>query len=83
MGAIAGGVYSYLWPQVIRPWGQRRARRRAHRREVERLERGLMEERELDRILDKINRDGMSSLSAEERRFLKEASDRRQDAKRR
>ena len=29
-----------------------------------------------DRILDKVNREGMTALSAEERRFLKRASDR-------
>ena len=31
--------------------------------------------REVDRILDKVNRDGMAALSDEERRFLKEASE--------
>ena len=30
--------------------------------------------REIDRILDKVNREGMAALSEEERRFLKEAS---------
>jgi membrane associated rhomboid family serine protease len=31
--------------------------------------------REVDRILDKVNREGMAALSKEERRFLKEASE--------
>jgi histidinol dehydrogenase len=31
--------------------------------------------REIDRILDKVNREGMAALTDEERRFLKQASD--------
>lgn len=57
-----------LWQQ----WKQNRA---AARRERE-LEARAAATRRLDELLDKIQRDGMASLTAEERRFLDQASNR-------
>jgi hypothetical protein len=34
---------------------------------------------EIDRVLDKINAQGMHSLTAEEKRFLKEVAERKKD----
>jgi Zn-dependent protease len=54
------------------------------RRRQERIERRLQEEEarlreRVDQILDKVNREGMTSLTPDERRFLKEASRRFQE----
>ena len=51
-----------------------RREQRERARASEHKEREMREE--LDRILDKVNREGMPALSDEEKRFLKSASDR-------
>jgi Zn-dependent protease len=55
-----------------RRWLQRRAARRLHRDQ----ERRESEERRMDELLEKVQREGLSALSDEERRFLKRVSDR-------
>ncbi len=49
-------------------------KRNKKQRKVQRQQLEMREE--LDRILDKVNREGMTALSSAERKFLKEASDR-------
>lgn len=79
---VAGGLYGLLYwrygdriggiASAIERWrAQHRWRKQqAQRRAAEEL-RG-----EVDRILDKVNREGMAALTDEERRVLKEASER-------
>ena len=52
------------------------------KREVARLEKEMGDERELDRILAKINTDGMNALSDSERSFLQRRATRPHDSKR-
>lgn len=59
-------------PNFIQRWLQRRAQRKLQR-EMEVRE---AEERRMDELLEKVQRDGLQSLSDEERRFLKRVSDR-------
>lgn len=59
-------------PNFIQRWLQRRAQRKLQR-EMEQRE---SEERRMDELLEKVQRDGLQSLSDEERRFLKRVSDR-------
>jgi len=63
MGGVFGAIDRYV---------DQKKRKRAMR--TRRKEQDMREE--LDRILDKVNREGMSALSDGERRFLKDASDR-------
>ena len=56
-----------------------RAEVKGRQRVVEQIERELMAEPELDRILQKISRGGMKSLTADEHRFLQNASRRYQN----
>ena len=81
-GALAGAGYAWFWPRVVEPRLQEVTARMRRKREVDRMERQLAEERELDRILDKISREGLQSLSEEERRFLARTSRKLQDSKR-
>lgn len=79
---VAGGLYGLLYYRyggridrifsALDGWRekQRRRRREEERRAAEEL-RG-----EVDRILDKVNREGMGALTDRERRALKEASER-------
>ncbi|MCS6771423.1 MAG: rhomboid family intramembrane serine protease [Kiritimatiellae bacterium] len=74
-GAVAGFIYTAV---VFRPdWldalkaAWRTRRREAERRAAER------EDRRVDALLDKISREGIQSLTPEERRFLEEVSRRR------
>jgi hypothetical protein len=53
-------------------WLQRRAQKKLQRD----MERTAAEERRMDELLEKIQRDGASSLTDEEQRFLKRVSDR-------
>lgn len=63
-------------PGLMARWREERERRRA-----EKLGRRSIEsERELDRLLEKVHRSGMSSLSSRERRFLRTASQSRKRA---
>ena len=57
-------------PNVFQRWLQRRAARKAQR-EVELRE---AEDRRMDELLEKVQRDGLQSLSEEERRFLTRVS---------
>jgi stage IV sporulation protein FB len=53
-------------------WRQQRAQKKAQRE----LERKEMEERRMDELLEKISSHGMAALTDEERRFMKQFSDR-------
>jgi stage IV sporulation protein FB len=57
-------------------WWQRWMQRRAARRLAREQEQRAAEEKRLDELLDKINREGRASLTEEEARFLKRVSDR-------
>src|SRR5262249_25640749 len=57
-------------PNVFQRWLQRRAARKAQR-DVERRE---AEDRRMDELLEKVQREGLQSLSDEERRFLTRVS---------
>ncbi|REJ79798.1 MAG: hypothetical protein DWQ34_13540 [Planctomycetota bacterium] len=59
-------------PGPIRRWKERREEKRRLRAEQERVE----TEQRVDALLDKVHREGMGSLSDEERRFLEKASGR-------
>jgi Zn-dependent protease len=59
-------------PNFIQRWLQRRAQRKLQREQEERE----AEERRLDELLDKVQRDGLHSLTDEERRFLNRVSSR-------
>jgi len=56
-----------LWQR----WWQRRAQRKRQRQ----LEQKEADERRMDQLLEKVQRDGIQSLTDEERRFLKRVSD--------
>ena len=77
-GALFGYIYFKYGGRVRRAFDalEQRAERKQRKRErmSEQKEREMREE--LDRILDKVNREGMPALSDEEKRFLKRASDR-------
>ncbi len=75
---LAGALFGYLFVRhrtLFEHW-MRAARARGHARAQARRR---SDEQRLDALLDKINREGLHTLSAEERRFLKEASRRYQD----
>jgi stage IV sporulation protein FB len=57
-------------PNLLQRWLQRRAARKLHR-EVEKRE---SEERRMDELLEKVQREGLTALSDEERRFLTRVS---------
>jgi membrane associated rhomboid family serine protease len=79
---LGGALYGFLYYRYgggierilggFETWQARRRQREADesRRDEEELR------RQVDRILDKVNREGMAALSDGERRFLKEASQR-------
>ena len=64
-------------PRRRQSWYQRWRQRRAQQKMKLQLETREAEERRLDEILEKIQRDGMAALTDEERRFLKRVSDHR------
>jgi Zn-dependent protease len=57
-------------------WFQRWLQRRAQRKVQREQEQREAEERRMDELLEKVQREGLPSLSEEERRFLKRVSDR-------
>jgi Zn-dependent protease len=57
-------------PNMLQRWLQRRAARKLHRE----LEQRESEERRMDELLEKVQRDGLTALSDEERRFLTRVS---------
>jgi hypothetical protein len=59
-------------PNFFQRWLQKRAAKKQQRQQEERE----MEERRLDELLDKVQRDGLQSLTEEERRFLNRVSSR-------
>jgi Zn-dependent protease len=59
-------------PNFIARWLQKRAARRLQREQEQREN----EERRMDELLEKVQREGIQSLTDEERRFLKRVSDR-------
>ena len=77
-GALYGFLYFRYASKMSGVFGaiDRYADTKRHKkqRKVQRKELEMREE--LDRILDKVNREGMTALSSAERKFLKEASDR-------
>jgi len=79
---LGGALYGYLYYRYggsidrvfagVDRWQEKRRRHRA-----EQARRNEQELRmQVDRILDKVNKEGMSALTEQERRFLKEASER-------
>ena len=58
--------------QFWQRWKKARLERKIQREEEQRV----AEERRLDELLDKVQREGMAALTDEERRFLKRVSDR-------
>lgn len=75
-GALYGFLY-YRWvgefDQLFAFVGNWQAKRRQRRLEYEKRSRAAMRG-EVDRILDKVNREGMTALTEQEKRVLKEAS---------
>ncbi len=59
-------------PNFFQRWLQKRAQKKQQREQEERE----VEERRLDELLDKVQRDGLQSLTEEERRFLNRVSSR-------
>jgi hypothetical protein len=59
-------------PNILQRWRQKRNARKLQRE----LEQRESEERRMDQLLEKVQRDGLSALTEEERRFLKRVSDR-------
>ncbi len=70
-GAFAGFCVAFVWPRLLKPRFTRAQAKVARKREVAKLEQEMGDERELDRILAKINSEGMSALTDQERQFLK------------
>jgi membrane associated rhomboid family serine protease len=78
---LGGALFGFLYFKyggrfegVLRSIDAMADRQRA-KKEQQAREREADLRREVDRILDKVNREGMAALSKEERRFLKEASE--------
>jgi Zn-dependent protease len=59
-------------PGIVQRWLQRRSARKLQRAQEKRE----AEEQRMDELLEKVQREGLSALSDEERRFLKRVSDR-------
>jgi len=77
-GAFYGWVYFRYSERIEGVFGaiDHLADKRRFRKQVRRRQEELEMRREIDRILDKVNRDGMTALTEQERRFLKKASSR-------
>ena len=77
-GALYGYVYFKYGGRFRRAFNALERRAEAKQRKRERMSQHKEQEmrEELDRILDKVNREGMPALSDQEKRFLKSASDR-------
>lgn len=76
---LGGALYGWLHHKFggverLFAWADRQAERRRRSRQQRRDVEDAELRREVDRILDKVNREGMSALSGEEKRFLKSAS---------
>lgn len=75
-GALAGLIYTVaiFRPHLISEFGARFRRSREHRAHVRRAKQQDDEKAEIDRLLDKITREGIHSLSAAERKRLEQVS---------
>lgn len=82
VGAFSGFCVAFVWPRYLKPRMSTMQAKVQRKREVARLEKEMGDERELDRILAKINSEGMNALSDSERRFLRRRATRYQDSKR-
>ena len=73
---LGGAVYGFLaaWTGLVR-WDPLRAL--AERRVSKAVENAAADEERMDKLLEKIHREGMASLSRSEREFLKRVSSRR------
>lgn len=80
MGALGGFIYAFGWPRLVQPRLMRMQENTRRRKDVARIEKEVSDERELDRILAKINQEGMPSLTDGERRFLKRSATRYHDS---
>lgn len=74
-GVATGALYAWAWPRHIEPWWTGRADRARRKKEVAEFAKRQQNEQELDRILEKINREGMDQLTQNERAFLKRRSE--------
>jgi hypothetical protein len=63
-------------PKRRQSWWQRWLARRAARKAQREEETRVADERRLDELLEKVQREGMAALTDEERRFMKRVSDR-------
>lgn len=78
---LGGALYGFLYYRYGGRFGRifqsidNMAEKQRHRKAQHTKAREAELRREVDRILDKVNREGMASLSKEERRFLKDASE--------
>ena len=78
---LGGALYGYLYYRYGGRFGRvfqsidNLAEKQRHKKEQKSKAREAELRREVDRILDKVNREGMAALSKEERRFLKDASE--------
>jgi hypothetical protein len=74
-GAFAGFAFAWLWPRFEARLEDLQRERQQRHREAEARSRA-QDEVEMDRILEKINQEGMGGLSEQERSFLKRQSER-------
>jgi len=82
-GALGGFLIAFVWPRFMAPRMRAAQQTVERKREVARIEREAGDERELDRILAKINTEGMSQLSEAERKFLKRRATKAQETPKR
>jgi membrane associated rhomboid family serine protease len=82
LGAATGFAIAFIGPRFVTPWLARRRQEKVEERRRTVAEQQVDEERELDRLLEKISREGMPSLTEDERRFLKRVSGKYQNARR-
>ncbi|MEZ6194345.1 MAG: rhomboid family intramembrane serine protease [Planctomycetota bacterium] len=81
-GAFGGFAYGFLWPR-LGGWRDEVAEQRERKRHERAQEKDETERLELDRLLDKIAREGMDRLTERERRFLLSQSKKLKDGNRR
>ncbi|MCB9832445.1 MAG: rhomboid family intramembrane serine protease [Planctomycetes bacterium] len=74
-GAFAGFAFARLWPR-LEGRVEDLKRQREHRKQQAAADSQAKDEAEMDRILEKINTEGMAGLSERERSFLKKQSER-------
>lgn len=78
---LGGALYGFLYFRFGSRFGRifqsidNMAEKQRHKKEQQTRAREAELRQEVDRILDKVNREGMAALSKEERRFLKDASE--------